>query len=56
MEQLMSFNGVKVLFTTGQSLREIQAGDWIEQADLILSIYKDEVRVLKHIAKVVISV
>ena len=44
MEQLIEFNGVKILLTTGQTAWEVQ--NWFDQADVVLSVYPDEVRIL----------
>lgn len=44
MEQLIEFNGVKVLLTTGQSLNEVQ--NMASEADVIISVYPGNVRVL----------
>ena len=46
MEQLIDFNGVKVLLTTGQSLSEVQ--NHLEEADLVISVYSHEVRILRR--------
>ena len=49
MEQLIEFNGVKILLTTGQSEREVQ--NWWDIADVVISVYPDDcaafIRVLK---------
>jgi len=44
VEQLIEFNGVKVLLTTGQSLNEVQ--NMASEADVIISVYPGNVRVL----------
>lgn len=41
MEQLIEFNGVKVLLTTGQTLQEVQS--FLGQADVIFSVYPNHV-------------
>lgn len=46
MEQLIEFNGVKILLTTGQSLHEVQ-NLFNGEADLILSVYPEDLRVLR---------
>lgn len=46
MEQLIVFNGVKILLTTGQTLSEIQ--NFLEfKPDIIISVYPGDVRVLE---------
>lgn len=40
MEQLVVFNGVRVLLTTGRSMREVQS--FADQADVVLSIYPEK--------------
>lgn len=46
MEQLIEFNGVKVLLTTGQKLSEVQ--NFLDVADAVISVYPSEVRILKQ--------
>lgn len=45
MEQLILFNGVKVLLTTGQQLSEVQ--NFLEMADVVISVYPDNVKILR---------
>lgn len=45
MEQLILFNGVRILLTTGQTVQEVQ--NYVDQADVILSVYPDKVMVLE---------
>lgn len=45
MEQLITFNGVRILLTTGKTLSEVQ--NFIGEADVILSVYPDCVQVLE---------
>lgn len=45
MEQFILFNGVRILLTTGKRLSEVQ--NFVNQADVILSVYPDEVMVLE---------
>lgn len=45
MEQSITFNGVRILLTTGKSISEIQ--NFIGEADVILSVYPDCVQVLE---------
>jgi len=46
MEQLVEFNGVKILLTTGESLHEVQ-NFLDEDPDIILSVYPGRLRILK---------
>lgn len=50
MDQVMTFNGVTIVFTTGQSMSEVQALKWGQSADIVLSIYPGDIRVLKGAA------
>lgn len=45
MEQFISFNGVQILLTTGESLHKVQS--IADEADVILSVYPGRVRILK---------
>lgn len=45
MEQLILFNGVKILLTTGQSEAEVQS-HW-DKANVVISVYQDDLRILK---------
>lgn len=38
-DELIHFNGVKVLLTTGREPREVQ--NYFDEADLVISIYPD---------------
>jgi hypothetical protein len=44
VEQLIDFNGVKVLLTTGQRLSEVQ--NYLAEADVVFSVYARNIRVL----------
>lgn len=44
MEQLIEFNGVRVLLTTGETIAEVQ--NFIDQADVIISVYPQHTRVI----------
>ena len=46
MDQLVEFNGVKVLLTTGQTLNEVQS--FLDEADVVISVYSHELRVIRH--------
>lgn len=46
METLLEFNGVKILLTTGSDLSEVQS--FLEQADVVISVYPDSVKILKE--------
>jgi hypothetical protein len=45
MEQLIDFNGVKVLLTTGQTQWEVQ--NFWDEADVVFSVYPHAVQCLK---------
>lgn len=44
MEQLVIFNGVKVLLTTGQCFSEVQ--NFLDQADVVISVYPGQIAIL----------
>ena len=49
MEQLIRFNGVMVLLTTGQSIGEVQS--FLDRADVVISVYPKEdggVKIIKE--------
>lgn len=50
MEQLIEFNGLRVLLTTGQTLSEVQNFEHV--ADLIISVYPHAVSILRSPVKV----
>lgn len=53
MEQLIDFNGVKVLLTTGQSLHEVQ--NMLDEADVVISVYPGDIRMLMDKAPTVLA-
>lgn len=53
MEQLINFNGVKVLLTTGETSSEVQS--YFKEADLIVAVHPLRIDVLKARAPVVID-
>jgi hypothetical protein len=44
MEQLIEFNGVRVVLTTGQSMREVQ--NFVDDGDVFISVYQGATRIL----------
>ena len=44
MEQLILFNGVRVVLTTGQAMREVQ--NFVDEGDVFISVHQGDVRVL----------
>lgn len=53
MEQLIVFNGVRVVLTTGQSLSEVQS--FLDGADVVISVYPRWVRVLREPAPAIVD-
>lgn len=49
MEQLIVFNGVYVLLTTGKTLSEVQ--NFLDLADAVISVYPKQVRVISPEAR-----
>lgn len=46
MEELIEFNGVRVVLTTGQRLSEVQ--NFLAVADVVISVYPGKVCILKQ--------
>lgn len=53
MEQLIEFNGVKILMTTGEQRSEVQ--NWFDEADIVIAVYPDRVRVIKRRAEMEVT-
>ncbi len=45
MEQLVTFNNVRILFTTAEHLDSVQ--NFLAEADVVISVYPDAVKILR---------
>jgi hypothetical protein len=44
MEQLIEFNGVRVVLTTASAMREVQ--NYLDEGDVFISVYQGATRIL----------